>query len=66
MSIMTDTCYATNKHQAQFAATLIISTCRYYSAFREMNTVKVLVTYRSITGNTKKIAEAIFGEIEVG
>lgn len=27
--------------------------------------MKVLVTYRSITGNTKKIAEAIFGEIEV-
>jgi len=25
----------------------------------------VLVTYRSVTGNTKKIAEAIFGEIEV-
>jgi flavodoxin len=30
-----------------------------------MNTLKVLVTYRSITGNTKKIAEAIFNEIEV-
>jgi len=26
--------------------------------------MKVLVTYRSVTGNTKKIAEAIFGEIE--
>jgi flavodoxin len=26
--------------------------------------MKVLVTYRSATGNTKKIAEAIFGEIE--
>jgi flavodoxin len=27
--------------------------------------LKVLVTYRSATGNTKKIAQAIFGEIEV-
>jgi len=26
--------------------------------------MKVLVTYRSATGNTKKIAEAIFGEID--
>ncbi|MHA1963262.1 MAG: flavodoxin family protein [Candidatus Thorarchaeota archaeon] len=26
--------------------------------------MKVLVTYRSVTGNTKKIAEAIFDEIE--
>ncbi|MFW9919769.1 MAG: flavodoxin family protein [Candidatus Thorarchaeota archaeon] len=26
--------------------------------------MKVLVTYRTITGNTKKIADAIFGEIE--
>ncbi len=26
--------------------------------------MKILVTYRSVTGNTKKIAEAIFGEIE--
>ncbi|MHA2380087.1 MAG: flavodoxin family protein [Candidatus Thorarchaeota archaeon] len=26
--------------------------------------MKVLVTYRSVTGNTKKIAEAIYGEIE--
>jgi flavodoxin len=26
--------------------------------------MKVLVTYRSVTGNTKKIAKAIFGEIE--
>ena len=27
--------------------------------------MKVLVTYRSATGNTQKIAEAIFGEIQV-
>jgi flavodoxin len=27
--------------------------------------LKILVTYRSVTGNTKKIAEAIFGEIDV-
>ena len=27
--------------------------------------MKVLVTYRSTTGNTRKIAEAIFGELEV-
>jgi len=27
--------------------------------------MKVLVTYRSVTGNTKKVAEAIFSEIEV-
>ena len=26
--------------------------------------MKVLVTYRTVTGNTKKIAEAIFAEIE--
>ena len=26
--------------------------------------MKILVTYRSVTGNTKKIAEAIFSEIE--
>lgn len=26
--------------------------------------MKVLVTYRSVTGNTKKIAEAIYGEID--
>ena len=32
---------------------------------REMTEMKVLVTYRSTTGNTKKIAEAIYGEIEV-
>jgi flavodoxin len=31
---------------------------------REMIRLKILVTYRSVTGNTKKIAEAIFGEIE--
>ena len=30
-----------------------------------LTTMKVLVTYRSVTGNTKKIAEAIFGEISV-
>lgn len=28
--------------------------------------MKVLVTYRSVTGNTKRIAEAIYGEIEAG
>jgi flavodoxin len=26
--------------------------------------MKILVTYRSVTGNTKKIADAIFGEID--
>jgi flavodoxin len=34
------------------------------SLIMEMFSMKILVTYRSVTGNTKKIAEAIYSEIK--